>query len=48
MNICAVSDETYDCWKDYVRGVLNVVLNDKTTESFLFLIIFVIFVPIIN
>lgn len=28
--------------------VLNVVLNDKTTESFSFLIIFVIFVPIIN
>ena len=29
-------------------GVLIVVLNDKTTESFSFLIIFVIFVPIIN
>lgn len=48
MNICAVSDETYDCWKDYVKGRLNVILNDKTTESFSFLIIFVIFVPIIN
>ena len=48
MNICAVSDETYDCWKDYVKGELNVILNNKTTESFSFLIIFVIFVPIIN
>lgn len=28
--------------------VLNGILNDKTTESFSFLIIFVIFVPIIN
>ena len=37
MNTRVVSDETYDCWKDYVRGVLNVVLNDKTTESFFIL-----------
>ena len=49
MNICAVSDETYDCWKDYVKGELNVILNNKTTESFSFLIIFVIFViPVLN
>ena len=48
MNICAVSDETYDCWKDYVKGELNVIFEYKTTKSFSFLIIFVIFVPIIN
>lgn len=47
MNICAVSDETYDCWKDYVKGELNVIFEYKTTKSFSFLIIFVIFVPII-
>lgn len=46
MNICAVSDETYDCWKDYVKGELNVIFEYKTTKSFSFLIIFVIFVPI--
>ena len=38
MNICAVSDETYDCWKDYVKGELNVIFEYKTTKSFSILV----------
>ena len=47
MNICAVSDETYDCWKDYVKGELNVIFEYNYKIIFI-LDYFRYFVPIIN